>query len=167
MADSSIDLEGVNLWYVKEKTQTDLVSTSGVRLNKKNQHRQNTICPALRVWALHVTLIVFSVRLRMAASPSQPGCMKWTPCSRPSGVYWRWVRIFLPAVTGVCMSASVSDQGSPRSFISYVSWGREAGITVRPLTPVKSRDVVRPGADCAAPLSRTTGGTRRTATVWL
>lgn len=45
MADSSIDLGGVNLWYVREKTLADLVSTNGVSFNKK----ESCPCPALSV----------------------------------------------------------------------------------------------------------------------
>lgn len=48
MADRSIDLKGVNLGHVKEKTQPDLASTHGVKINKwinkLGQCWENTIC---------------------------------------------------------------------------------------------------------------------------
>lgn len=79
MADSSIDLGGVNLWYVGEKTLADLVSTNGVRFNKK----ESCPYPALSVLPSsdqNATGLMWELNLHVSGSSNQTdivSCQTW------------------------------------------------------------------------------------------
>lgn len=146
---SSFDFKG--FLFFQKNSAVIAVFTLKQRETRKNiSHLSNlnniilTICTANMGAATGVTLLrLNAVRAAIGKLGSPPVetlsaavCTKRGAYRQPSGVQWRWLTIFLQAVTGVCECVRVRPFKWPRLpeslFIASVPWGRESDTTVRP-----------------------------------